>query len=509
MKIYCCLRATPFHSVKVILFTIAFLVLCTGCSDPQPSLQQKSSTPPPQHNSEPRQLQIDLPSEYSGRESDVFDIPKEWMNKWKDGLNTEEFQFAQKLSLQGVEQDSKLAIKVREIITNPESFSTDQIDKSFDDLLKLTVNMSLLDWIKGAAAKYQPITLNPTIRTWELLNDHVVKAGSSLDAAITSLAKRAALKPGCELAYMQIKGISPIFWYEYSLAKVEAEKQSCGGLSYVLTKYDISLDRKITGWLDEKWQEQTERVDRLKKYVGNEEFSFLHKELIDGIEGGCEPNIPSLANELGICPWRINTAWTAGITTGLSETMLDDDKCKFKYFPIEMKNGLTQVEIEKAINILAQKLVAGSAASSFAAFKDDGFYPMGYWVNPDQTKMVFQVESGSYSIIEDNSRPRYIPFTLRRTILISVTSKESRHIYVPGGYGQYDDGQIIGITDQDKDGNIEVWISGTWGECDGEDSEPGINCAYTEYYMSEQLGNFLGSFVQELRPQIENKTSAR
>ena len=35
--------------------------------------------------------------------------------------------------------------------------------------------------------------------------------------------------------------------------------------------------------------------------------------------------------------------------------------------------------------------------------------------------------------------------------------------------GQYDDGEISGISDVDRDGNIEVWFSAEWGECDGEE----------------------------------------
>lgn len=433
--------------------------------------------------------------------SEVFDIPADWMNKWKDGLNNEEFQLAKKLAIKGMEQDSKLANKTRELIKNPEAFSTDQIDESLDELLKLTVNMVLLDWIKGAAAKYQPITLNPTIKTWELLDEHIVSPGSLLDAAITRLARRAALKPGCDLAYMGIKGMSPVFWYEYTLAKVEAEKQTCGGLDYFVTKngYSLSDNQQQPRWLAEKWQEQTKRVDKLRKYVGNEDYSFIHKELIDGVEGGCERNIPSLASVLGVCPWRMNTD-----RSEYSKQVLDADKTKYKYFPIEMKNGMSMIEIEKAINVIAQKLVAGSADNSFSALKDIGFYPVKYWVSPDQTKVVFQVVSGASTIVSDNSRPRYIPFMQERTILISVTSKGSRYTYVPGNYGQYDDGDIVAISDKDKDGNIEVWIEATWGECDGEGLRPGIDCAIVHHYMAEQFGNYLGGFVQGLRPQIKN-----
>ena len=513
---------------KNILFIIALSALCNGCSDRESSVQKTIT-----QQSEAPEQQVGLPLDHSSNQNEVFDIPKDWMNKWKDGLNDDEFQLAQKLSLQGEEQDAKLTTEIGGIITSPKEFSTDQIDKSFDNLLKLTVNMNLLRWIRGAGNRR--ITFNPTIKTWGLLNDEVVKPGSELDTAITNLAKRAASKPGCELAYMQIEGISPIFWYEYTLAKIEAEKQSCGGLHFFLTTHDYSLprDKQKIGWLDEEWREQTERVDRLKRYVGNEEYSFIHKELVDGIDGGCEPSvpslanawtlepgthlrscepsvpslanaltlepgahlrpcepsIPSLANALGICPWR-----TKNDRSEYEKEMLDKDKGRFRYFPIEMNDGASIVEIETAINIIARKLVAGPSDISFAARKDAEFYPVGYWVSPGKTKVVFQLVETTIFY----PWPRDVPFTQRKTILISVTSKESRYINVPGNYGQYDDGQVVGITDRDKDENIEVWITATWGECDGEELKPGIDCSIPHYYMAEQFGNYLGGFIQGL-----------
>jgi len=487
------------HSNKGVLLTIAaLLTLCVGCSDHEASSQRQSNTS--------QQQSTNLPTENPGSHIEVFDVPIEWMTKWNVGLNDDEFQLAQELALKGVEQETKLKAKFQKIISNPQAFSTDDINNGFDDLLKLTVNMNLLNWIKGADRKRQPITLNPTINVWGLFDDHIVNPGSVLDNGITSLAKRAAIRPGCDLAYMQMKEISPLFWYEYTLAKVEAERQTCNGLHYFLTTHNYLLpkDQQNIGWLDKNWQEQTERVKKLKEYVGNEKYSFLHKALVDGVDGGCEHGIQSLANVLNICPWRVNTD-----RSEFPKEMLDKDKSHFKYFPIELKNDASKVEAESAINIMAQKLVGGSVDSSFAALKDTRFYPMGYWVSSDQTKVVFKGVSRPKTIAYDNSRPRYIPFTLEQTILISATSKESRYLYVPSGYGQYDDGQIIGITDQDKDGNIEVWISATMGECDGDGEElrPGIDCAIPHHYMAEQFGNYLGGFVQGPSPQIpfENK----
>lgn len=82
-----------------------------------------------------------------------------------------------------------------------------------------------------------------------------------------------------------------------------------------------------------------------------------------------------------------------------------------------------------------------------------------------------------------------------------MTDTTHSFIGVPGGFGQYDDGEIIGISDIDHDGNIEVWFSGEWGECDGEGSVPGKDCAITHFYRLEQFGSNLAPFVSGFRPR--------
>jgi hypothetical protein len=71
-------------------------------------------------------------------------------------------------------------------------------------------------------------------------------------------------------------------------------------------------------------------------------------------------------------------------------------------------------------------------------------------------------------------------------------------------FGQYDDGSIEAVSDLDNDGNIEVWFSGVFGECDGEDSVPGKNCSIPHYFKTEQFGRRLGNFIQGPRPSSSN-----
>ncbi|WP_374567366.1 hypothetical protein [Ideonella sp.] len=60
---------------------------------------------------------------------------------------------------------------------------------------------------------------------------------------------------------------------------------------------------------------------------------------------------------------------------------------------------------------------------------------------------------------------------------------------------QYDEGTIGQVTDIDHDGRPEVWLSGSFGECDGDDLKPGIDCDITELHMGEVWGDTLSFFA--------------
>jgi hypothetical protein len=62
---------------------------------------------------------------------------------------------------------------------------------------------------------------------------------------------------------------------------------------------------------------------------------------------------------------------------------------------------------------------------------------------------------------------------------------------------QYDNGSIFAISDIDRDGNLEIWFKGTDGECDGEDSKPGINCSIESIKMGEIRENAVTYFKDQ------------
>lgn len=58
-------------------------------------------------------------------------------------------------------------------------------------------------------------------------------------------------------------------------------------------------------------------------------------------------------------------------------------------------------------------------------------------------------------------------------LLLLLSPGRLQAVGVPARFAyQYDDGSVARVTDIDHDGRPEVWLSGTFGECDGDDSSP-------------------------------------
>lgn len=89
-------------------------------------------------------------------------------------------------------------------------------------------------------------------------------------------------------------------------------------------------------------------------------------------------------------------------------------------------------------------------------------------------------------------------------VLLVVEGAQIRPLWIPSRFAyQYDEGNIYAVSDLDQDGNLEVWFNGTWGECDGEDSKPGVNCSISTTYMGEEFGGGLSWFVRGAMPLAE------
>lgn len=404
----------------------------------------------------------------------IFEIPTYLANRW-GGLSREEFDLVQQLVTVGVQQDNELYRRLQSILGHPSVFATIEVDRTFDDLLKLTANLRKLDWIKAVLAS------NPEVRSWSVVNDSL--HDPRIDKAVTNLARRAAHKPGCELMDLQLKGLPPVFWYEYAMAKFEYERKSCGALpsSDWLSRMSIS------------------RLARLRALVGDESRSFAHAELVFAFQEPCTTaKLSSVENMIGLCRWTKEP-----VDLGTRRKAKLQKKDAFQFFPLKHSTfaAVSKVSVAAVVLQASTGKKADTVARTILEISDNHKpgITTGYWLSSDRKKLIFLID------IEPSpptNQPSYLsPLEKWKRYLVLVSDTNYLLLGVPGGFGQYDDGEIMGISDIDHDGNVEVWFSATWGECDGEDSVPGKNCAITHFYRLEQFGSDLAPFVFGSRPR--------
>lgn len=81
-------------------------------------------------------------------------------------------------------------------------------------------------------------------------------------------------------------------------------------------------------------------------------------------------------------------------------------------------------------------------------------------------------------------------------ILLVIDAGGVQRVRVPTRFNyQYDDGEIVRVSDLDGDGHPEVWFTGTFGECDDEGLKPGIDCAIETIHMGEVYHDALSYFI--------------
>lgn len=117
------------------------------------------------------------------------------------------------------------------------------------------------------------------------------------------------------------------------------------------------------------------------------------------------------------------------------------------------------------------------------------------WTHPKSAKSLIVLEKASSDV----------PWPYGSSRIILVVEPDSVTVAgVPPRFGyQYDEGQLAQVSDLDADGDLEVWFVGSWGECDGEDSKPGVDCGIEKVDMGEIHGDVVSYFSRSLPIQIK------
>jgi hypothetical protein len=261
--------------------------------------------------------------------------------------------------------------------------------------------------------------------------------------------------------------------YEFSVARFEAGRSSCRVFP------EKELDR-----LDE-----VQRA-RLRSLIGDESRSHAASEMALAYRDGCLSDKPAPAVvALGICPWATGDIGGVGLSADGAPALKPDTANAFVHHTLDAQRAaadnipaletfLTKVANGEEGNLVDR--VLGTIADQ----------KREYWINAGKSILIL-TEQGAPD--PDETRIR----------IAIVTRTGFRIAPVPISFGQYDDDSIAAIADADGDGNIEVWIRATTGECDGEEGTqaPGIDCAVESYHRLEQFGDSFIPYVEGPRPK--------
>ncbi|MFT3735634.1 MAG: hypothetical protein QM776_11515 [Rhodocyclaceae bacterium] len=339
------------------------------------------------------------------------------------------------------------------------------VQDTLDSLYKLTLLVQRLQ-------QTPPYPKEIVFPSWKPLLDR--EQGSKADRFISTFARRLAGQPGCIAEPSDLK-FPDLFWFEYSLSKMDVEKRSCNVFPH--------------GWLESPANgPDAERIGRLKKRMAETVPHVFLAQVAGGSASACAEPEMAKAVQFDACKWA---AVLSDVEVGNQDPRSLEMTKSFVSHAWPEHKERTAAAIKEDVARLAQKLVGRTPdqAWKLLQYREAIKEPSEYWIGDGGKLLVLRFEA-SYS--ERVGAPA--------AYLMVLSKERDELIDVPGNFGQYDNGDVAGISDIDGDGNIEVWISATWGECDGEDEEPGETCSIPHLYMMEQLGSQFIPFVKGPRP---------
>lgn len=269
------------------------------------------------------------------------------------------------------------------------------------------------------------------------------------------------------------------FRFEFSVARFEAGRSSCD----VFPKF-------------ERFNE-AQRA-RLAALIGIEARARATAEMSIAFRDTCRSSEPDPAVvALGICPWA-----TGGIGGDLifhEHPLKPEARSAFAHHTVDTKSARYEAFALAAFLPKVASNGMGNLVDRLDRLADGelaGVTPE-YWLNASRTVLVLS-EKGDRNPEGSGIR------------VAIVTEKSFKIAPIPIAFGQYGDDKVAGISDSDADGNIEVWITATLGECDGEgEQRPGIDCAFESYHRFEQFGDSLLPYVEGPRPKLSDNRTAQ
>jgi hypothetical protein len=400
---------------------------------------------------------------------------------------------AREVHTEVLEKDAEIGRYLRELMSHPGLAKPADVSKVMEDLVSLSLtDIRLIPIIAHWGRPPQE-----HIASWEtaarLLRSPTAPETSTVVAQAFQTAARNIASPASECKALDpavtrflVNRMVPTaatlqLRYEFSVARFEAGRSSCR-----------VFPEKELDHLDEGQRAH------LRSLIGDESRSHATSEMALAYRDTCRSEKPAPAVvALGICPWATGDIGGIGLSGDGEPVLKPNTATAFVHHAADAQSA--EADNIPALEAFLTKVAIGGEGNLvdrvLGAIADQ---KREYWLNAGKTILVLAEEG---ALDPDETRIR----------IAIVTKTVFKIAPVPISFGQYDDDSIAGISDADGDGNIEVWIRATIGECDGEAEgiqKPG-DCAVENYHRLEQFGDSFIPYVEGPRPKAPKTLTAQ
>ncbi|HWS03377.1 MAG TPA: hypothetical protein VN448_08275, partial [Gammaproteobacteria bacterium] len=363
--------------------------------------------------------------------------------------------------------------------------------------------MTLLQQTLSAAIdhrwqQYELDYYNEPINPWSVF---------ALDAAKTPQVHNTMLAELAELEKLTPRGSDALCavheqWFKHGGAALQT--------AYALQQLQANQSPRCASpdWAWLKQGETAQALDLRTAYLalpGHIDSGALHDSLLSGLTGNGEACFNAEATPTTVWLQAVCAAWISEpqavkmqlahspLTLSVAEQFQSAPLTSIPESVSSQGDGTAQATWLGGLVANAKDAVGQKMQTLAAEFNRRGatIYAAKKWSHPDRDTALIELQ---LNLTEQTPETAW-PFASSRLLLV-IGSDNIALAGIPQRFGyQYDEGEIAHVSDLDEDGQLEVWLSGTFGECDGEELQPGVDCAIEVLHMGEIRGDALSYFI--------------
>lgn len=234
---------------------------------------------------------------------------------------------------------------------------------------------------------------------------------------------------------------------------------------------------------------------------------YIHEKILTGLADGGNRCLSAFQDIRAACETWISERQIvkmrlarSGLELTRGEQFQSQPFPRIKYTMAEERLNDVQAQWLKSILGTEKKDIRDGIDKLFASFATLGIHIFGghLWTHPRSESSLLELQTDAYAA---NPKPSWPYHSLHQLVVVSPSSVRAAGIPERFRF-RSDTGTIYDVSDLDHDGNLEVWLQGDFGGCDGQEPKP-ENCTSSVTHMGEILDNSLTYFSRR-KPSLFN-----